>query len=104
VSRRRLLLGGGPGLARVRDAGFLVHRDVPGSAGSYRPSEAFILSVPLTARPSRFRAAFTSRGRGHGDGYRARGDRSRSPPDPGLAHDARASFVGRPADLPPPAF
>ena len=38
-SRRSRLDGGGPGLTRVRGAGFLFHRGAPGrEAGSYRRS------------------------------------------------------------------
>jgi hypothetical protein len=38
LTRSCRLPGGGPGLARECGAGFLFHRDVPGDAGSYRPS------------------------------------------------------------------
>ena len=36
--RSRLLPGGGPGLTRFSGAGFPLHQDAPGGAGSYRPS------------------------------------------------------------------
>jgi hypothetical protein len=38
TSRSPALPWDGPGLTRVRGAGFLFHRDVPGEAGSYSPS------------------------------------------------------------------
>ncbi len=44
--RSRQLPGGGPGLTRKRGAGFLVHRDEPGEAGSYSPSAGVLALRP----------------------------------------------------------